>query len=78
MARADVEIQLRRLLPGADAQPGHKTPHGGRWRTATAIVGPNGKQGTLSVVWPYDRDPKTGVASPFPRIVTNWLAVHSE
>jgi uncharacterized protein YukE len=67
----DVMDQVRDELPDLPAQPTKVTPFGSRYEVDVPIKGPNGKEGTLVTVWQYDN------GSTAPRLVTNFLKVHS-
>lgn len=54
-----------------DGLHGRTSLFGPRFEVKVVIVGPNGKNGTLQTVWQYDQGSDT------PRLVTNWLEVHT-
>jgi len=67
----DVVLRLRSLLPPSDvAELGPTGEYGRSLRTRTALIGPNGRSGTLVCVW------QQSTGSPTPRLITNWLEVH--
>jgi hypothetical protein len=69
---ADVTRQLRSQLAESEPYEHRDTPYGPRCHTDATIVGPNGRVGTLVVVWQYDD------RSVKPRMVTHWVGVHTE
>ena len=67
----DVTDQLRKELPTAPATEGKESAYGTRYEVRSHLQGPNGKEGTLATVWQTDK------GSENPRMITNWLEVHS-
>lgn len=71
-AATDVSRQLRHQLPDAPISGDLDTAFGPRRSTRTTVIGPNGRAATLVCVWQYDH------GSTRPRMITNWLEVHTE
>lgn len=71
-AADDVRGQLRKQLPGAPIMDSEKSDYGPRYTTESPIDGPNGRRGTLVSIWQFDK------GSDAPRMLTNWLEVHTE
>lgn len=70
-AAADALRQLRCHLPAAEPVDREETPYGARYTTETPITGPNGRRRTIVCVWQYDQGSDT------PRMLTNWVEVHT-
>lgn len=69
-ARAVVQ-QMRASLPPVPPPPlARLSDHGRRYKTSHPIQGPNGRWGTLFVVW------QVAPATRTPVLVTNYLRVH--
>jgi hypothetical protein len=67
----DVISQVRSQLPKTQATPNGTSPFGPRVEVDVSITGPNGSTGTLVTIWQYDN------GSAVPRLITNYLKVHS-
>jgi hypothetical protein len=67
----DVIDQLRRRLPSSPAVRARTSEFGERFEVEVPITGPNRRAGSLVTVWQYDAGSST------PRLVSNWLKVHS-
>jgi len=68
-AAAEVIAHVRRTCPSR-VRRGGPSDHGRRFETEVRVKGPNGREGTLLLVWQVDRGQES------PRLITNWLRVH--
>jgi hypothetical protein len=71
-AADDVRGQLRKQLTDAPVVDTENSDYGPRYTTESRVDGSNGKRGTLVSVWQFDK------GSDAPRMLTNWLEVHTE
>jgi hypothetical protein len=62
---------LRASLPPADVRL-FSSAYGTRYETRTVLKGPNGRVGSLIVIW------QVAPSTVVPRLITNWFEVHKE